>query len=167
MERAIAGGLYAFAFEEEFNRLDKFLEEKTEQFPIVGITEEMVKYVEADGYTTPYYFLAPFGDVYDNIVEKNLENPAISKEEVRTFLENNRQELHKVNVAIQLYMKEEYTAPDKEILEQIASDIENMSDIPYGSYSIHLNDNYIDKKRGTGLKDNTIRRSNQNKIIKR
>jgi hypothetical protein len=166
IEKAIQGGLYAMAYEEEFKKLDNYLEGLTKEHPITGTPIEANQNVLGTGYMTPYYFIAPAGDVFKNLFNLYMENPTISIEEVREFLANNQFESHLLNIAIEFYMEQSNTNPKQEILDTIASDIESMENIPRGEYSIILNDNFIDKSRGIGLKENSLRRSSPNDIIK-
>ncbi|MDY0409405.1 DUF1672 family protein [Paracerasibacillus soli] len=150
VEGAIAGSLYALAFEEEFQVLDDYIQSMLEKHPIVGKQNEMIKNIGDQGYVTSYFFLAPLSKVYDELVAKYLEQPTITKQEIRKFLHTQKEELHRINVSIEFYMEEEYTHPNQEILDDIVAGLEELEGIPPGSYSVHLNDNYIDKRRGIG-----------------
>ena len=166
IEKAIQGGLYAMAYEEEFKKLDNYLEGLTKEHPITGTPIEANQNVLGTGYMTSYYFIAPAGDVFKDLFNLYLENPKITTEEIREFLANNQFESHLLNIAIEFYMEQSNTNPKQEILDAIASDIESMENIPRGEYTIILNDNFIDKSRGIGLKENSLRRSSPNDIIK-
>ena len=167
VESAIAGGLYVLAFKEKFQTLDTYLHSMITKHPIVGKSDEMITNIGGEGYLTPYYFLLPVGNVYNQLVAEYIENPAISIEEIRKLLLEHKDELHEINISIEFFMEDEYTQPDPKILKELVTNIENMNDIPDGTYLVFLNDNYIDKKRGVGKKENTIKQSHPNPIIKK
>ncbi|WP_169727359.1 DUF1672 family protein [Paucisalibacillus globulus] len=166
VETGITGGLYAMAYDKEFSNLDQYLEETTETYPIVGTPIVAIENVMATGYTTPYYFFSPVGDVFDKLFLEYMNNPEITADEIKDFLAKNPFDPMYVIFGIEFYMEEENSEPKQEILDSIASDIESLENIPRGEYNISLNDNYIDKKRGVGQKDNTIDRSDPNAIMK-
>jgi hypothetical protein len=166
VETGITGGLYAMAYDEEFSNLDQYLEETTETYPIVGTPIVAIENVMATGYTTPYYFFSPVGDVFDKLFLEYMNNPEITADEVKEFLEKNPFEPMYVIFVIEFYMEERNTEPKQKILDSIVNDIENIENIPRGEYYITLNDNYIDNRRGIGQKDNSISRSGRNTIIK-
>ena len=166
VESSLATGLYVLAFQDEFQKLDNYLQDVVDNHPVVGMSEEMITNIGGEGYLSPYYFMSPFGDAYDQLVAEYLENPEMSSEEVRDFLNNHSNELYKINITIELFMEDEYTSPDQQILDEVAANIEEMDGIPAGEYSIFIHDNYIDKKRGVGFKENTLERTNPNKIRK-
>lgn len=154
------------AFEEEFSKLNQYLEDLTKEFPIVGTPMKAIENVMGTGFTTPYYFITPFGDVFKELSEMYLDNPEQTKNDLSKFFEQNSIEPKNVAVGIEFYMKDANTEPDKEIHEKIITEINEMSGIPRGSYSVMLNDNLIDRKRGIGAKENTLGHFSPDKIIK-
>ena len=166
VEYAIGGGLYAMAFEKEFEKLDNYLKKLTDDYPIVGVSLDVVENVRGDGHATPYYFISPAGDVFEKLYDNYIQNPDINKSELKRFFKENKFEPNYLSVAIELYMDESDYEPDEEIYNQIVKDIKNMEDIPRGKYYISLNDSYIDKKRAIGKKDNTINQTKPDGIIK-
>jgi len=166
VEDAIQGGLYAMAYEEEFSNLDAYLEGVTNEYPVVGTPMEAIENVKGNGYTTPYYFISTFDDVFDDLLDVYLENPKLTKQEIRRFFKENPFESNYLAIGIEFYMKDADVEPDQNILNKIAEDLKQMEGIPRGEYSLALNDNYIDKKRGIGKKDNTLRKATPDTIIK-
>ncbi|GAB3806942.1 DUF1672 family protein [Virgibacillus kimchii] len=166
VEFAIQGGLYAMAFEEEFTKLDTYLEEITQEYSVIGTPLEVVRKVQAHGHSTQYYFISAAGNVFREVLAKYLANPQITKEELEKFFEENPIDPRYLNVNIEFYMENSETKPDEEIFNQIVTDIEEMKGIPAGGYSIFLNDNYIDKTRGSGKKESTLERKAPDKIMK-
>lgn len=95
-----------------------------------------------------------------------MDNPDISKEELVNFFNKNNFDPKYLVIGIELYMKESDAIPDKEIYNDIFTSVNEMRDIPKGSYSIILNDNFINRRRGIGAKENTIDKTKAEKIIK-
>ncbi|MBO0589196.1 DUF1672 family protein [Sporosarcina sp. E16_8] len=166
VEYAINGGLYAMAFEEEFLVLDEYLERMTKEYPIVGIPIEAIENVKATGFATSYYSITPLGDVFKQLFEVYLKNPDITKQELKSYFIEKNINPERLVIPIEFYMEDENIKPDKEIFDKLVADIEKMKGIPQGAYSIYLNDNLIDKRRGIGMKDNTLERTTPNKIVK-
>lgn len=166
VENAIKGGLYAMAFDEKFTKLNQYLEDLTKEFPIVGTPMEAIENVMGTGFSTPYYFITPFGDIFKELLEMYINSPELTKNEIRTFLEENNFDSENVAVGIEFYMKDANTEPDEVIYEKIITEIKDMQGIPKGSYSVMLNDNLIDRKRGIGAKENTLGHFSPDKIIK-
>ena len=54
-------------------------------------------------------------------------------------------------------MEKANAEPDTDIFNTIVSDIRNLAGIPRGEYSVILNDNFIDKSRAMGTKENTLK----------
>lgn len=163
VERAIKGGLYVMAFERVFSRLDKYLNDVTSAFPVVGTPKKVIDNVKANGYMTPFYFISPFGNVFQKLFEAYMSHSTFRKTDVHHFFKENVPEARHIHIGIEFYMKAKDVFPDGDILNTIACDIKKMSGIPKGIYSICLNNNLIDKKRGIGKKYNTLEIS---KLIK-
>ena len=166
VEAAIQGGLYAMAFEEEFQNLEEYVEEITEDYPVVGRNIEGIANVGGNGYTTPYYSVTPFSNVFDDLLDRYIENPYMSKSELKNFFEVNEFDRDKLTIIIEFFMSSEEDEPDSVLFNKITSDIEKMDTIPRGKYGITLNDNYIDKKRAIGTKDNSLELLYPNEILK-
>lgn len=166
VEFAIKGSLYAMIFDEEFSKLDTYLESVANEHPIVGTPMEAIEKVGGKGFTTEYYYISTPGPEFDEIYNMYLENPNISKEELKKVLSKSDFKADNVVVTIYLYMKEKNTEPDQVLFNQVVSDIESMEGLPKGEYSVLLNDNLIDRRRAIGDKDNSLERSYPNKIIK-
>jgi len=166
VETAISGALYAMSFEQEFNKLDEYFKTITGKHAITGTPIEAIENVGAKGFTTPYYYINPVGDIFDELSKLYLKNPKINKQDIKDFLLENDFQPDDILLTIYLYMKDSDTAPSQEIFDSIVSDFETFKDIPRGKYSILLNDNYIDTTRAIGVKQNTLERSVPNEIIK-
>ncbi|UAC48163.1 DUF1672 domain-containing protein [Bacillus aquiflavi] len=166
IEEAIMGGLYALVFEEELATLDRYLESVVDKYPVIGVREEANKNTGASGYMTPYYYLTIFGESFIPLYEMYLTNPKRPKEEWKNALNMSELDPKMYSVTIHLHMAKPNTEPDKNIFNQIVSDLENMEGLPPGSYSVFLHDNNVNKKNAIASKDNTLRRTDPNYIMK-
>src|SRR5690625_4491834 len=86
VESALNSGLYVMAYEEEFAKLDDYLASVEERFPVVGMNIEVAENTQGNGYNTPYYFPKA---LFDPMYEFYLENPTITKGELRKYLDEN------------------------------------------------------------------------------
>src|SRR5690625_3618466 len=126
-------------FEEEFAKLDDYLEGVQEEHPIVGMNIEVAENVKGNGYRTPYYFVT---SGFSSLLQMYLESPDIKKDELRSNIEAENPNYSEINgIAIKLFMEESKVEPDEELYDEIYADIKNMDGIPGGRYSITLNDN--------------------------
>src|SRR5690625_1483290 len=166
VEYAIKGGLYAMAFEEEFAKLDDYLEGVAEEYPVIGTPLDVVRNVQGYGHSTSYYFISGAGDTFKKLYEEYEKNPEITKQELEDVFKANPIESRYLNVRIDFFMQERDTEPDEEIFNQIVSDIEELEGIPTGGYGVFLHDNFIDKSRGNGRKSNTLETLANEKIMK-
>lgn len=165
IENALSGGLFAMAYDEEMANLDNFMNQITKDYPVVGKTKEAVEKTDSS-YSTPYYYMSFFTDVFDQLNSMYLENQNVSKEELRNFLDENKFETEAVKITINLFMKEKDIEPDKDTYSQIVSEIESMGGLPRGAYTLLLHDNLINSKYGSGSKDNSIEETTINEIMK-
>ena len=156
VEDGISCGLYVMAYEKEFEQLDRILENLTDEHPIVGTPSKVIERVKGNGYTTPYYFISSFGDLFKGLFNTFMEHPSISKKELNDFLSKHEFESYGLNFGIEFYMEEQGQNPSEEIHHAIVKAIEEAEGIPNGEYFIFLNDNYIDGKRGIGKKENSL-----------
>lgn len=166
VENAIQGALYAMIYEDEFATLDKYLESILQNHPVVGMPVEAVEKVGGTGFSSSVYRTSKLGDAFQGIYDMYLENPEISKEELQKSLSKADFKPEQMLILIELYMKESDAEPNQAVLDKIVSDIKEMEGIPRGAYTIILNDNLIDKRRGIGTKENTLESMNPNEIIK-
>jgi len=168
VEDAITGGLYYEIYKEKFAHLDQYLKDLEMEGEVVGRTIESLENVGGVGFMTPYYYISA---VYDEealgiLYQKYMENPEMPIEELKKIFEASSFSTNYLYITIQLYMSEEGKEPDQEVFNQICMDIEKMDNLPRGSYSVYLNDNFINKVTNIGTKNNTLERSDPNYIIK-
>src|SRR5690625_125050 len=166
VENGIKGGLYVMAYPEEFEKLDQLLEKFAEEHPVTTRNQEVVTHVTGNGYSTPYYFLTPLGSVFAELYDKYTEQPDMTGEEARQFLEDNPFDLDHMVIPIKFFMEEAGAEPDESILEELVTLIEEAEGIPRGSYTIYLHDNNINSRTGSGNKDSTLIHGKLEGIIK-
>ncbi|MBO1912495.1 hypothetical protein J4G37_47815, partial [Microvirga sp. 3-52] len=112
-----------------------------------------------------YYYMSTVGDTFETILEMYLENPNLSKEDIMSYFHHNEFDTKYAIITVYLFMAEATAEPDSEIFTRIVSDLNELQGIPRGEYTVLLNDNLVDKRRGIGTKDNTLR-TDKGKIIK-
>jgi len=169
IQSAIQGGLYHMIFEEEFRKLDDYLESLAEEERITGITKEALQNAGGIGFMTPYYFInmlsteAAIKPVYDLY----LRDPDASKKELRNAFDENLFDAENFFINIQLFMSDKGAEPSEEIFSRVTKDLEEMSGIPKATYSFTLNDNLIQKETSAGSKENSLSRGFPNEIIRK
>ncbi|GAF65396.1 hypothetical protein BTS2_2294 [Bacillus sp. TS-2] len=168
VEIAIAGGLYAMAYEEEFAKLDQYFESTSQDYGFTGLTMEALETVTGYGYSTPYYFVNPTGDTFRKLYQEYINNQKETMKNLDAFFEKNQKNYSARNIGfgIHIYMDEAGKEPNQEVLDQIVKDMEELDKIPKGQYGIHFHDNDIDQRNAIGSQGNSIRRANPNHIIK-
>jgi Protein of unknown function (DUF1672) len=165
VENAIQSGLYAMAYDQKFQKLDEYFNKLIKEYPVVGRPMEVVENVRADGFATPYYYMSTVGETFESILEMYLENPNISKEDIASYFHHNEFDTKYAIITVYLFMEEATAEPDNELFNTIVSDLNELDGIPRGEYTVLLNDNLVDKRRGIGAKDNTLR-TDKEKIVK-
>jgi len=165
VEGALRGSLYVMAFEEEFAKLDDYLASVEERFPVVGMNIEVAENTQGNGYNTPYYFPKA---LFDPMYEFYLENPTITKGELRKFLdENDFNPAGMSRIAIRFHMEDPNVEPDEEIYDEVYAEVEALDGVPGGEYYFMLNDNNMDQSGAIGEKDNTIDKTLRSGIMKK
>ncbi|MGM0778065.1 MAG: DUF1672 family protein [Bacillota bacterium] len=168
VENAIKGGLYHMIFNEEFKKLDNYLESVTSDGQVTGKTKEALQNAGGQGFMAPYYFISMTDEelaikpVYDLFIN----NPDESVKNLRNAYDETQFDPENFFINIQYFMADEESEPNKEIFNRIVKELEGMTSIPKGSYSVFLNDNFIDKKSADGTKDNSLEQSFPDYIIK-
>ncbi|WP_243290801.1 DUF1672 family protein [Bacillus sp. FJAT-47783] len=168
VEDAIKGGLYAMIFEDEFEKLNQYLNDLSNKGDVIGRTVKSLENVGGTGYMTPYYYITT--SIHDKAIvpvfDMYLKNSNTSMEELLKVFDQNQFLPKNFNITIQLFMKERNAAPSEELFKQICEDIKKMDGIPKGSYSVIINDNNIDKLTNNGVKDNSLKKTYPNYIVK-
>lgn len=156
VENAIVGQLYARAFSDEFKKLDKFLEEFSNDFPVLTKRPEVIQKVKGNGYSTPYYFVTFFDPLFDDLFNYYIDNPELDEAEVKEYFARHSFESDGVSFGLNFFMENPEDSPDPEILETLSVQLKELERIPRGEYYLFLNNHFIDKKRGMGKKDNSL-----------
>ncbi|WP_212029916.1 DUF1672 family protein [Metabacillus lacus] len=169
VEQALFGGLLAMIMEEEFAALDQYIEELVENYPVIGMRPEAVSTVTKSGYTTPFYFIQALSlrEDLERINRLYLDNPLISKEELKNQFDIDNYNAEKLTISIELFMEDHSIEPDESIIQKIINDIKKVEGLPRGAYSVALHDNNISKLTGIGDKDNSLIEGNIVQIIRK
>src|SRR5690625_4009958 len=88
VEDGISAGLYVMAYSEAFENLKDLLEQFVEENPVTKRNEEVVTHVSGNGYANPFYFITTLDPRFEELYDIYTEQPDISGEDVREFLEN-------------------------------------------------------------------------------
>lgn len=168
VENAIKGGLYHMIFSEEFMQLDNYLNSVVVDGQVAGKTKEALQNVGGQGFMTPYYFISMTDEelAIKPVYDLYIKNPGESAENLRSAYNETKFDPENFFINIQFFMADKETEPNKDIFNRIVTELEKMTSIPKGSYSVFLNDNFIDKKSADGTKDNTLEQSFPDYIIK-
>lgn len=156
IEEAITEGIYGMIYGEKIKKLDNYLKDFILRYPVVGMRMEAVQNIGANGYSTPYYYVAVIDSSFDGLYDLYLKNPKIKKEELLNELSKNKIDVNEILITIHLFMKEKGVKPDRKILDKIVIDLKNTEGFPPGSYSVYLHDNNIDKKTGMATNYNNL-----------
>jgi hypothetical protein len=169
VESGITDGLYRMIFDEEFDRLDEYLDKIVAEEEVVGRTGESLGNVGGAGYMTPYYFIGSSTTDDEAILpayELYMRNPQASAEQFRGAFNEEKFSADNLRVSIMLFMEEENAEPSEELFNKITEDIERMSGIPTGTFSVFINDNRVHKESFEGVKDNSLERAYPNGIVR-
>ncbi|MCC5804324.1 DUF1672 family protein [Rossellomorea vietnamensis] len=158
VERGIREGLYRLLFEEEFKKLDSYLESVVSEEKVVGRTVESLQNVGGSGYMTPYYFMSSLNSdkAIKPVYELYMKNHQTSIETMKQAYDGSLFQADNLRINIMLFMGEEDVQPSEEIMERIARDLKERNDFPKGTYRVAINDNGVHKESFEGFKDNSI-----------
>lgn len=168
VENAIKGGLYQMIFKDEFKNLDDYFQSLIAEGKVLGKTEAALGNVGGHGFMTPYYFIALTSkeSAIQPVYDRYLSNRDESVEALRDAYKAESFHPENLKINIQLFMADKGEKPSEEIFNEITNRLEEMNDIPSGTYSFSLNDHYIDKKSGEGAKENSLKRGYPDYIVK-
>ncbi|MFC7786861.1 DUF1672 family protein [Rossellomorea sp. GCM10028870] len=169
VESAITEGLYRKIFKVEFDRLNEYLKKIANEESVTGRTIESLQNVGGSGYMTPYYFLS--SSVINNeaikpVYDLYMKDPQVSTEKLRAAYNEQVFNPTYFEVVIHLFMRDQDAEPDEKVFNRVVNDIESMSDIPKGTYSIFVNDNTVHKQSFEGVKDNSLEKTTPDEIVK-
>ncbi|MDS9472564.1 DUF1672 family protein [Sporosarcina pasteurii] len=166
VEQGIVTGLLAMIYDKEFEKLDKYFTEFINKHPVTGQKVEALANVGANNFSTPYYRLSVNTHYFEELINAYLENSNRSKEEWKSFGDKLSYKPEDLIIAIELFMDDQNSEPDDEIIDLVSNDIIRMEGLPRAEYAIDLHDNYVDKTSGVGNKKNSLSRGFPEQIIK-
>ncbi|ECH5523358.1 DUF1672 family protein [Listeria monocytogenes] len=142
VEKAIVGGLYAKAYEEEFKNLDVFAEKIAKKNNLLGMRAEAIDKTASDGYTSNYYFLSIFALDYPSVYNAYLENPKISAEELKKLFEKDDSTSKNISIPMKFFVRGN-KLPEQGIADNLANEIKQEEGIPKGRYAVLIYKNFI------------------------
>ncbi|EAD1383777.1 DUF1672 family protein [Listeria monocytogenes] len=142
VEKAIVGGLYAKAYEEEFKNLDVFAEKIAKENNLLGMRAEAIDKTASDGYTSNYYFLSIFALDYPSVYNAYLENPKISAEELKKLFEKDDSTSKNISIPMKFFVRGN-KLPEQGIADNLANEIKQEEGIPKGRYAVLIYKNFI------------------------
>ncbi|EKY4026127.1 TPA: DUF1672 family protein [Listeria innocua] len=142
VEKAIVGGLYAKAYEEEFKNLDVFAEKIAKENNLLGMRAEAIDKTASDGYTSNYYFLSIFALDYPSVYNAYLENPKISAEELKKLFEKDDPTSKNISIPMKFFVRGN-KLPEQGVADNLANDIKQEEGIPKGRYAVLIYKNFI------------------------
>ncbi|MBC1446643.1 DUF1672 family protein [Listeria welshimeri] len=153
VEKAIVGGLYAKAYEAEFQHLDAFAEKIAKENDLLGMREEAIDKTAAEGYTSNHYFIVAMDVYYPSVYNAYLANQGISAEELRKLFEKDDPKYEHVSVPMEFYSKEN-NLPEQKLADVLAEELKQEKGLPKGSYDIRVYKNSIVNRVGLPDGDN-------------
>ncbi|MBF2580605.1 DUF1672 family protein [Listeria welshimeri] len=147
VEKAIVGGLYAKAYEAEFQRLDTFAEKLAKENNLLGLRNEAIDKTAAEGYTSNHYFIVAMDVYYPSVYNAYLANQGISAEELRKLFEKDDPKYGHVSVPMEFYSKEN-NLPEQKLADDLAEELKQERGLPKGSYDIRVYKNHIVNRVG-------------------
>ncbi|MBC1349981.1 DUF1672 family protein [Listeria welshimeri] len=153
VEKAIVGGLYAKAYEAEFQRLDTFAEKLAKENNLLGLRNEAIDKTAAEGYTSNHYFIVAMDVYYPSVYNAYLANQGISAEELRKLFEKDDPKYGHVSVPMEFYSKEN-NLPEQKLADDLAEELKQEKGLPKGSYDIRVYKNSIVNRVGLPDGDN-------------
>ncbi|ECL1965738.1 DUF1672 family protein [Listeria monocytogenes] len=142
VEKAIVGGLYAKAYEEEFKNLDVFAEKIAKENNLLGMRAEAIDKTASDGYTSNYYFLSIFALDYPSVYNAYLENQKISAEELKKLFEKDDSTSKNISIPMKFFVRGN-KLPEQGIADNLANEIKQEEGIPKGRYAVLIYKNFI------------------------
>ncbi|MBC1588176.1 DUF1672 family protein [Listeria welshimeri] len=147
VEKAIVGGLYAKAYEAEFQRLDTFAEKLAKENNLLGLRNEAIDKTAAEGYTSNHYFIVAMDVYYPSVYNAYLANQGISAEELRKLFEKDDPNYEHVSVPMEFYSKEN-NLPEQKLADDLAEELKQEKGLPRGNYMITMYKNFIVNRVG-------------------
>ncbi|MBF2686877.1 DUF1672 family protein [Listeria welshimeri] len=147
VEKAIVGGLYAKAYEAEFQHLDAFAEKIAKENDLLGMREEAIDKTVSEGYTSNHYFISIFASDYPSVYKAYLENQYISVEELKILFAKDDSTSKKMSIPMEFYSEKD-KLPKQEVADYLAKKIQQEEGIPSGIYAVTVYKNFIVNRVG-------------------
>ncbi|MBC6296650.1 DUF1672 family protein [Listeria sp. FSL L7-1517] len=147
VEKAIVGGLYAKAYEAEFQHLDAFAENIAKENDLLGMRDEAIDKTASVGYAEEYYFIAIGALDYPNVYNAYIENPEIPVDELKNLFLKDDPLNEKMEIAMEFYSKEN-KLPKQKVADDLAEEIRQETGLPKGNYVVTLYKNLIVNRVG-------------------
>ncbi|MBC1639969.1 DUF1672 family protein, partial [Listeria welshimeri] len=147
VEKAIVGGLYAKAYEAEFQHLDAFAEKIAKENDLLGMREEAIDKTASVGYEKEYYFIAIAALDFPTVYNAYLKNQEISAEDLKVLFSKDDSLNKKMAIAMNFFSKED-SLPKQEVVNSLAMEIQQELGLPKGIYETTVYKNHIVNRVG-------------------
>ncbi|MBC1462163.1 DUF1672 family protein [Listeria welshimeri] len=147
VEKAIVGGLYAKAYEAEFQHLDAFAEKIAKENDLLGMREEAIDKTASVGYEKEYYFIAIAALDFPTVYNAYLKNQEISAEDLKVLFSKDDSLNKKMAIAMNFFSKED-SLPKQEVVNSLAMEIQQELGLPKGIYETTVYKNLIVNRVG-------------------
>ncbi|MDT0049746.1 DUF1672 family protein [Listeria cossartiae subsp. cayugensis] len=147
VEQAIVGGLYAKAYEEEFEHLDEVAEKLARKNDLEGFTQEALDKTSPSGHQGKYYFITAINDDYLGVYNAYLNNTQISSNELQALFVKDDPTSKNMTIVMNYFSKED-KLPKQAVVDSLAEQFRKESNLPRGFYPINLFKNFIVNRVG-------------------
>ncbi|MBC1569440.1 DUF1672 family protein [Listeria sp. FSL L7-1425] len=147
VEQAIVGGLYAKAYEEEFEHLDEVAEKLARKNDLEGFTQEALDKTSPSGHQGKYYFITAINDDYLGVYNAYLNNTQISSNELQALFVKDDPTSKNMTIVMNYFSKED-KLPKQAMVDSLAEQFRKESNLPRGFYPINLFKNFIVNRVG-------------------
>ncbi|MBC2113470.1 DUF1672 family protein [Listeria innocua] len=147
VEKAIVGGLYAKAYQTEFDNLDSFTEKIAKKYDLLGKRNEAINKTSSVGYEKEYYFIATAALDFPSVYSAYLKNQEISVDDLKVLFSKDDALNEKMVIAMNFFSKKD-SLPKQDIVNNLAMEIQNESGLPKGSYETTVFKNLIVNRAG-------------------
>ncbi|MBC2061568.1 DUF1672 family protein [Listeria marthii] len=147
VEKSIVGGLYAKAYQTEFEHLDIFAERIAKKYNLLGRRNEAINKTASVGYEKEYYFIATAALYFPSVYSAYLENQEISVDDLKVLFLKDDPQNKKMAIAMNFFSKKD-SLPKEEVANNLATEIQNESGIPKGNYETTVYKNLIVNRAG-------------------
>ncbi|MDD9147990.1 DUF1672 family protein [Sporolactobacillus sp. CQH2019] len=148
IEGSIMSGLYVMAYEKEFKNLDRFAESVVKNYPVIGKNKKAIDNTWDSGFATSFYYVTSGSGHFSQIYNAYMRNHNITTEELRKLFKQQNFDPSYLRISLTFFMGEKYAQPDKKIADALIYQVQNLTGIAKGTYSVFVNSNEINKITG-------------------